>query len=688
MDEFNTEDIIEPIGLGCSLERFVEWKEILDLVTSLKETTEVTEQPVNGRSNAEKPYERFRYIVDQYKEQPHLLDTYLSQILDEIIFIVRGNNFCERSKHLAFQYMRLITNVRGTKVILQHLPHSAQDLEPVLTMLENQDEKDNNNWETRYCLILWLSIIVKIPFHMSRLDSNDVGKDSTVIQRLYNICKKYAMVVDLCRDACAYLTSQFLTRTDTKDCLLPEYFQWACDLITQENLNWMRFGPMLSIAAILKYGKREDLLPYAPKLLKTMMTMNWKSEPYRLCRKLAMKVIQRIGLTFLKARVISWRYKRGMRILPIDISQWPTGDHIKTPALNVKNEDEAEEDLEVPAEMEDIIEELMQGLRDSDITVRWSAAKGIGRIMGRMTKQLADDVVVCVLDLLSPRESDCAWHGGCLALAELSKRGLLLPSRLEEVIPLVKKALLYDEPLGHTSVGSHIRDAACYLAWTFARAYDTHVFAPYVPDIANALVVLTCFDREVNIRRAASAAFQEHIGRQGTFPHGIDILTAADYFTVGVRTNAYLNISVYIAQFKEYTTSLIDHLVDRKIEHWDIAIRDLSAKALHNMTKHAPQYMLEIVLPTLLQKTNSIDANVRHGSIISIGEIVYALSLIDELCIGKELVCAINEIVKNVKKKHMFKGISGELMKIACCQLIDRCSLAKLPVNDDQVISK
>lgn len=76
------------------------------------------------------------------------------------------------------------------------------------------------------------------------------------------------------------------------------------------------------------------------------------------------------GLTFLKARVISWRYKRGMRILPIDISQWPTGDHIKTPALNVKNEDEVEEDLEVPAEMEDIIEELMQGLRDSDITVR------------------------------------------------------------------------------------------------------------------------------------------------------------------------------------------------------------------------------------------------------------------------------------------------------------------------------
>ena len=32
-------------------------------------------------------------------------------------------------------------------------------------------------------------------------------------------------------------------------------------------------------------------------------------------------------------------------------------------------------------------------------------------------------------------------------------------------------------------------------------------------------------------RRAASAAFQENVGRQGSFPHGIDIVTRADYFS-------------------------------------------------------------------------------------------------------------------------------------------------------------
>ena len=74
--------------------------------------------------------------------------------------------------------------------------------------------------------------------------------------------------------------------------------------------------------------------------------------------------------------------------------------------------------------------------------------------------------------------------------------------------------------------------------------------APYVEQLAHSLVIVSVFDREINIRRASSAAFQENVGRQGNFPHGIDILTAADYFTVGNRSRAYLDVSLEIAKYE------------------------------------------------------------------------------------------------------------------------------------------
>lgn len=133
-----------------------------------------------------------------------------------------------------------------------------------------------------------------------------------------------------------------------------------------------------------------------------------------------------------------------------------------------ENNDEVEE--EVPQEIEEIIQYLLDGLKEKvtflktmiiyliikDTIIRWSAAKGIGRITSRLTKEFGDDIVTSLLELFSCIESffylnnnnffkvgenDEFWHGGCLALAELSRRGLLLPKRLNDVIPVILKVL-------------------------------------------------------------------------------------------------------------------------------------------------------------------------------------------------------------------------------------------------------
>ena len=81
-------------------------------------------------------------------------------------------------------------------------------------------------------------------------------------------------------------------------------------------------------------------------------------------------------------------------------------------ASGAAGDEEDADEFDVPEEVEDIIEMLLTGLRDKDTVVRWSAAKGIGRVTGRLPRLLADDVVEAVLALLCPEEGDGAWHGG------------------------------------------------------------------------------------------------------------------------------------------------------------------------------------------------------------------------------------------------------------------------------------
>lgn len=126
----------------------------------------------------------------------------------------------------------------------------------------------------------------------------------------------------------------------------------------------------------------------------------------------------KIGLTYLPPHLAPWRYTRGNRILSANLS---AGDCSKEASVTPANEERQEEDIDVPEEIEDVIDELMQGLRSTDGVVRWSAAKGIGRVTGRLPKELADDVVGSILELFSPREGDGAWHGACLTMAELGK---------------------------------------------------------------------------------------------------------------------------------------------------------------------------------------------------------------------------------------------------------------------------
>ena len=77
----------------------------------------------------------------------------------------------------------------------------------------------------------------------------------------------------------------------------------------------------------------------------------------------------------------------------------------------------------------------------------------------------------------------CARACACVcALTSLVRHSS--PSFPPTVVPIIMMALVYDEKQGSNSLGSHVRDAACYVCWSFARAYSPEVLAPHVQRIA------------------------------------------------------------------------------------------------------------------------------------------------------------------------------------------------------------
>uniref|UniRef100_S4RVL6 Tubulin-folding cofactor D ARM repeats domain-containing protein n=1 Tax=Petromyzon marinus TaxID=7757 RepID=S4RVL6_PETMA len=432
-------------ALSCVLYAFSDVEEVRRLLAALPGAAS---QPGDN----EKITERFFLIMSKYQEQPHLLDPHLEWMLDLMLPMVRSEDSPDLM-HITCKFLYIISKVRTYKPFIRLFPHEVADFEPVLALLEAQDPVDRETWQTRYILLLWLSMLSLIPFDLTRFDGALPGGASgterkPVMERVLDVAKTYLVVTDLPRNAAATLVAKFVTRPDVKQKHLPHFMDWSLSALSSMEMGTLEQearadGMLRSLAQMFKHGKRDDFLPHASVVLQCVVKCRLLEASNTNLRKLSIKLVQRIGLTFLKPKLAAWRYQRGSRSLLDNLQapgqqqqqqQSPLIVSSQASAAPRANDDDDDEDDDIPEEMEGIIEHLLFGLKDKDTVVRWSAAKGIGRVTGRLQKDLADDVVASILECLSVGETNKAWHGGCLALAELGRRGLLLPSRLPDAI--------------------------------------------------------------------------------------------------------------------------------------------------------------------------------------------------------------------------------------------------------------
>lgn len=73
--------------------------------------------------------------------------------------------------------------------------------------------------------------------------------------------------------------------------------------------------------------------------------------------------------------------------------------------------------------------------------------------------------------------------------------------------------------------------------------------------------------------------------------------------------------------------------------------------------------MIKNILPQLFTKTDSIDVNMRHGAVLSIGEIILSLRLIEieqnctEKYISLDIIQLIDGLIIKFLDRDQFKGL-------------------------------
>jgi hypothetical protein len=165
---------------------------------------------------------------------------------------------------------------------------------------------------------------------------------------------------------------------------------------------------------------------------------------------------------------------------------------------------------------------------------------------------------------------------------------------LRKALPWLMVALQLDQRRSSQAIGTSVRDAACYVLWSIIRSSAHGVILLFSQQLSQLLVSVSLFDREVQIRRAASAVFQEAVGRLDAFAEGIPILQHMNFATVTSTRKAFLDVCPALAwcvsedaaavlsesSFDTYRPSLVQHLSTHTLFHWDESIRQLAAGSL------------------------------------------------------------------------------------------------------------
>ncbi|KAL8897782.1 MAG: hypothetical protein Q9207_007029 [Kuettlingeria erythrocarpa] len=589
---------------------FQEWPQLLDATL---------------RRHVEPLISAFKEYIESYSS--HYLRSQLSS---------RNTDSIEPLPRAICKLLYTLCKVRGAKVISIFFTNEPSFLEPLLDAIESWDVANALSWEEKYVMLLWLSHLAQTPFDLASISSSGSNTapstpiDSRLIiglpsvaSRMLALGLRYLVSASKEHQAARALLVRLCMRPDMnrlgvkKSCV-----DWAL-----YSLNGLERGggyaSIYSLTGILSFlagfinscdsasasSFLVAVLEYTQDLVASKSSHTKLAYGFATVRKLVIKIHRASAVHLLSG--------------------------CSLPATNG--------DDELPL-LGTIVDHLMTCLGDKDNLVRFSASKALSVIAQKLDPEMAEQLLDGLAERLqedvrltdsdsndAPLRQDLStadplqWHGLILTLSHLLFRHSAPKGKLTVILGLLVHALNFEQRSSTgASTGSGVRDAACFGMWSVARRYTTEELSQVAtwpirsriyPGIdtsvfrllASELVLTATLDPEGNIRRAASAALQELIGRHPQkVPYGIDLVQTVDYQAVGLRSRAMITVAAKAAHLDDlYLSAVCNGLLSwRAINSPDAATRRRTADMigerfrLHGYAPLAPLQQL-IESPTI-----------------------------------------------------------------------------------------
>lgn len=543
---------------------------------------------------------------------PSLVDAYL-ELLQTTTRATAKKGYVPLS-HAICYIINLFCKVRGEKVIKGFLNNEPRYLEPILKEFEggkNFQKAENESlpqsivpWTERYVLLLWLSHLLLAPFPLASMSATQSSEETStalgvelpaevpgITLRVLNICFQCLKSASKERTAAAKLLVTLCVRPDMQELgLLHVLVRWSLSFFSSavEDASDIHLciGVLSFMSGLVASATNEEIGPFLAPI-------------FQACQR----ILHQENLTFLKssavARKLIVKTMRNIVIHCLQATSTPSG-------------------LDPTTALEESIETLLEAVGDGDTPVRYAASKALSIITLKLEADMAEEVIEAILGSLSESVywqgtnrnlsgvNPLRWHGLTLTLSHLLYRKAIPTHQLPDVLNALLLSLGFEQrsPTGG-SIGTNVRDAACFGIWALSRRYSTDDLlavqtsairaSEHRPDmsvpqtLAIELVVVACLDPAGNIRRGSSAALQELIGRHpNTIHEGIPLVQAVDFHAVGLRQRAMCDVAVKAGDLQPlYWQAVFENLLGwRGTGSLDSDSRLFAAKSIGLLSKN------------------------------------------------------------------------------------------------------